>query len=140
MGSGGKDTMLGGAGADLLKGNVGSDRLTGEAGADTFEFNATLNATSNLDRIMDFVTGVDQIQLDRTVFTKIGLGDLALGAFHKGAGVTGAHDAGDRIIYNTTTGNLYYDADGSAAASSAILFATLAGSPALAYTDFFIVG
>ena len=139
VGSGGKDTLVGGAGADLLKGNGGGDRLTGEAGADTFEFNATLNASSNLDRIMDFVTGVDEIQLDRTVFPTIGLGDLALGAFYKGAGVTGAHDAGDRIVYNTTTGNLYYDADGSGAGSSAILFATLAGSPGLAYTDFFIV-
>jgi Ca2+-binding RTX toxin-like protein len=81
------------------------------------------------------VTGVDQMQLDRSVFTKIALGDLAPGAFYRG---TAAHDAGDRIIYNTGTGSLYYDADGNGAGAS-ILFATLAGAPSVSYTDFFII-
>jgi serralysin len=78
---------------------------------------------------------VDTIRLDRTVFTTLALGDLAQGAYYEGAA---AHDLNDRIVYNAGTGNLYYDANGSAAGGS-VLFATLAGAPALAYTDFFIV-
>jgi Ca2+-binding RTX toxin-like protein len=135
VGSGGKDTLTGGSGADLLRGNGGGDRLTGEGGADDFEFGAALNASSNVDRVMDFVTGVDEIRLDRTVFTHIALGELAQGQYYEG---TAAHDAGDRIIYNSGTGNLYYDADGSGA-GAAIVFATLSGSPNLTAADFFIV-
>jgi len=137
VGSTGKDTLSGGSGADVLRGSGGGDRLTGEAGADTFEFANALNASSNVDRITDFASGVDTIQLDRTIFN-IALGDLAQGQYYEGVA---AHDAGDRIIYDASgaTGRLYYDADGSNAASSAILFATFTGTPTVAYTDFFII-
>jgi serralysin len=59
-------------------------------------------------------------------------------AFHAGAGVTTAHDAGERILYDNGTGNLYYDADGTGAAA-AKLFATLSSVPTIAASDFFIV-
>jgi cysteinyl-tRNA synthetase len=52
--------------------------------------------------------------------------------------VSGA-DAGDRLVYNSTTGALYYDADGSGK-MGAVKIATLDliddARPELTYTDF----
>jgi Ca2+-binding RTX toxin-like protein len=52
--------------------------------------------------------------------------------------VSGA-DAGDRLVYDSTTGTLYYDADGSGK-MGAVKIATLdlidGGVPALTHTDF----
>ena len=49
-----------------------------------------------------------------------------------------ATQADDRIIYNMTTGNLYYDADG-AGAGNAIHLAWLAGAPALEADDIVVI-
>ena len=67
--------------------------------------------------------------LDNDVFTTLaGLGTLKANAFWQrsgsGAANTLAHDADDRIVFNTTTKGLYYDADGVGGAAS-IQFATL---------------
>ena len=43
------------------------------------------------------------------------------------AGASAGHDASDRLIFDTTTGNLYYDADGDGA-GTAQLVATLASA------------
>ena len=56
-------------------------------------------------------------------------------AFDAGAA---AHDASDRIIYNSSNGNLYYDADGSGP-TAAILFAHVAEGTPLTSADFVIV-
>ena len=50
----------------------------------------------------------------------------------------GQVDATDRIIYNSTTGAIYYDADGSGS-GAAIQFAILTGAPSLLFDDFLIV-
>jgi Ca2+-binding RTX toxin-like protein len=56
-----------------------------------------------------------------------------------GAGLSTAGDADDRIVYNTTTGTLYYDPDGTGAAA-ATAFAVLSTQPTLTAGDFLIVG
>jgi Ca2+-binding RTX toxin-like protein len=62
----GKDTLTGGDGADLIQGGEGVDVLTGGAGADTFRYAGQYDATSQLpDRILDFASGVDKIDLTR---------------------------------------------------------------------------
>jgi len=140
-GNNGRDTLSGSIGNDILRGGTGNDRLTGGAGLDRFDFNTVLNASTNVDRISDFSVADDVMRLDNDVFTAFTQVNVALAAaaFNKGAGMTVAQDASDRIIYNTTSGNLYYDADGTGSAT-AKLFATLATHPAtLTAADFFIV-
>ena len=54
------NTLNGGAGADTLKGGQGNDVLTGGLGADRFVFETGPGS----DRISDFQSGVDKIDLD----------------------------------------------------------------------------
>jgi Ca2+-binding RTX toxin-like protein len=140
-GKGSNDKLLGGSGNDQLYGGTSKDVLNGGGGADKFYFD-TATGSTNIDTIQDFVSGVDQIVLDDDIFSALGItgtaagANLTLGKFWVG---TAAHDTSDRIIYDSGTGRLYYDADGNGDESQQVLIATLAGDPALAVTDFKIV-
>jgi Ca2+-binding RTX toxin-like protein len=127
--------VKGGAGADRLIGGTGTDLLRGGLGGDDFHFNAPLNSGSNVDRIADFNVSADQIELENSVFTALSGSSLSSSAFYVGSQ---AHDSSDRIIYNSESGALYYDANGDAAGSS-VQFATLAAHLALTASDFLIV-
>jgi serralysin len=134
----GADFLYGAEGNDTLWGGGGIDTLWGGAGADTFVFREM--GTTNADRVSGFVRGTHKIQLDDAAFTAIG----AQGTFASGDGrfwfsSTGtAHDANDRVLYNTSTGSLYYDADGSGE-GAAELIATFAGNPLIAATDIVVI-
>ena len=104
-----------------------------------FIFNTT--TSSNIDTILDFVTGTDKIQLSKSIFANAGAtGNLTNNAFWSAAGAVTGHDADDRVVYNTTTGALYYDADGSGS-GAAVQIALLGTSshPTIAYTDFAVI-
>ncbi len=132
------NTLNGLAGSDTLNGGLGNDTLTGGANADNFVFNTALNAASNRDTITDFVAE-DTIRLENAIFTALTTtGTLASGAFYAAAGATAAHDADDRIIYNTTTGALYYDANGTGS-GAAVQFATLSTHPGLTNADIVVI-
>ena len=134
-GNGGNDTLLGLGGNDRLFGGAGNDVLTGGAGHDLFYFNTAL--TANVDTITDFNVADDTIVLDHAIFAALAAGTLAAGAF--AANTTGlAGDASDRIIYETDTGKLFYDANGSAA-GGAVQFATVGHDLALTYNDFLVI-
>jgi Ca2+-binding RTX toxin-like protein len=126
--------VLGNAGANVLDGKGGADTLVGYGGADTFAFTSALGG-GNVDVVADFVSGTDKIALDDAVFTALGLGALSANAFVIGSA---ALDADDRIIYNTSNGGLYYDADG-AGGQAAILFGYLSGVPAITASDFTVI-
>ncbi|BAL26797.1 calcium-binding protein [Azoarcus sp. KH32C] len=129
---------IGNAAANTLVGNSGNNVLTGGAGNDIFRFDTTLNASTNLDTITDFASGADHIQLENAIFTSLtATGTLNADWFISGAGVTAAADANDYLIYNSTTGALYYDQDGNGA-GQAVQFATLSGSSSLSASDFLI--
>ena len=133
----GADTVLGAAGKDTINGGLDNDQLTGGAGADTFVFNTPLSST-NIDTITDFVHGTDKIQLARSIMATVGgLGVLKSADFKLS---TAKLDASDRIIYNKTTGDLFYDSDGSGG-GLAIKIAIIGASshPTLSNTDFIIV-
>ena len=114
------NVLNGGAGNDVLTGGGGNDTLVGGLGSDFFVFIVAANATSNRDTVADFQSGLDKIQLSRSVFTALGTASATLseGQFWSGAGVVKGHDANDRVLYNTSTGALYYDADGSGSAAA----------------------
>jgi Ca2+-binding RTX toxin-like protein len=129
-GQGGNDTLAGGAGVDTLWGGFGSDAFVfREAGS------------ANADRLNDFATGEDRIHLDDAFFTNIGApGQFADGdqRFWVGAGVNSGHDADDRLVFNTSTGQLYYDADGSGAGAAQLVATILNGVMPWA-TDFVVI-
>ena len=130
--------LTGQGGADTLWGAGGVDTLWGGNGGDFFEFREA--GALHADRVSDFVSGSDKVQLDDGSFANIG----ALGSFSAGdarfwassAGV--AHDASDRVIYDTDSGQVYYDADGSGG-GAAQLVAIVVGAPAFAATDLQVI-
>ena len=127
--------LTGNAGANVLSGNAASNVLTGLGGADVFYFNSALGA-GNIDSIADFVAVDDTIWLQDSVMTALGAtGVLTAGAFFAGAA---AHDATDRIIYNASTGALFYDSNGNLAGGSQQI-ATLSAGLTLTNSDFVVV-
>ena len=131
-------SLIGNAGANILNGMFGNDIMTGGLNNDTFLFNTTLGA-ANRDTITDFNLAEDTIQLDDAIFAGIGAAGATLNAtLFKNLTTGGAVDATDRILYNDTTGAIFYDADGTGA-TAAIQFATLTGSPTVTNADFFVV-
>lgn len=142
-GGNGADTLQGGAGADRLFGQAGNDVLTGGGGADTltggpgadrFHFDA---ASEFGDRITDFAHGVDHIEFARAALGNlVPSGDLAASYFANGNVAT---TAGAKLLYNSATGVLRWDADGAGGAAPVVV-ATLSGAPTLSADDIFITG
>lgn len=127
-GLGGNDTITGEGGADILTGGAGNDSITGGTGADQFKFN---NPNDKTDKISDFAVGSDKIiisasgfgggltagvSLTSTQFLKVTLGSTPT-------------TINQRFIYNSTTGDLFFDRDGSRTTSATVKIATLNGSP-----------
>ena len=129
------NVLSGGAGNDTLSGGLGKDVLTGGAGADVFVFDTALGGR-NIDRITDFTVEEDTIFLDHLIFTGLAEGQLSASAFTSGE--TGiATETSHRIIYETGTGRLYFDADGSGSGSG-VHFATMTANLELTAFDFFV--
>ncbi|MDT8759321.1 hypothetical protein MZO42_11485 [Sphingomonas psychrotolerans] len=127
------NNIYGDAGANVLDGKGGADTLYGFSGADKFQFSTTLQPGMAPTVIGDFVSGMDKIALDDAVFGGIA-GNALSSMFVTG---TAAADADDRLIYDSATGALWYDADGTGA-GAAIHFAILQGHPTLTAGDFLI--
>ena len=141
-GSTGNDKISGGGGNDTIRGGSGNDTLTGGAGTDYFFFDVAPNATTNLDTIKDFAAAQgegDILRLFHSAFTALE-GSVESDEFFSAAGAVAAETSLHRLIYNTTTGALYYDADGSGVSFNPIQFATLIGAPNLTFEDFSVFG
>jgi Ca2+-binding RTX toxin-like protein len=129
---------LGGAGNDILVGGYGSDNdtLTGGRGADRFFFNTPFDG---LDRITDFVPGEDKIGISVfgfNLFWTPGQTARAVTAdeFHIGAA---AADDSTRFIYNSTTGGLFFDRDGTGGIAP-VQIATLSSGLAMTNADILV--
>lgn len=141
-GMAGTDTLIGNGGADKLYGGVGNDVLTGGAGIDKFVFDTTRNASTNVDTIKDFAHGTDRILLDDD-FYKVGITGTNAGVALKAGKFclgTEAQDQYDRIIYDQSTGALYYDPDGTGTGAQ-VQFAWMGTTthPELSASDFLVI-
>jgi Ca2+-binding RTX toxin-like protein len=131
------NTLVGNSRNNVFDGMAGADVMTGGAGSDTFGFTTSLVA-GNVDTITDFNVADDKIRLTHTIFNTIaGIGALSADQFTANASGT-AQDANDRIIYETDTGKLFYDSNGSAAGDSA-QFAKLSPGLELSNANFFVI-
>lgn len=131
------NTIIGNNGDNVLKGGAGKDVLTGGLGADTFVFDV-LETTANKDTIKDFVSGTDHIELATSAFSALsgyGLGTLDPGELSYG---TKALTTNDHLIYNSSTGALYFDVDGVGGAAQ-IQIAVLSNHAALSAGDFILI-
>ena len=117
---------------NFLIGGSGNDMLVGGGGNDTFRFITALGP-GNVDRISDFASG-DSIQLDHIVFAGLALGQLSASAFAYDT----ATGAGPQVVYDHSTGALFFDSNG-AAAGGATRFASLTGAPGLDASDFKVI-
>ncbi|MCA2865597.1 MAG: M10 family metallopeptidase C-terminal domain-containing protein, partial [Microcystis sp. M110S1] len=64
-GNAANNVIIGGGGDDILIGGLGSDQLTGGEGRDRFIFNSVdeIGQGANQDKILDFNTGLDTIDI-----------------------------------------------------------------------------
>ncbi len=119
-GLGGNDKLLGGNGNDQLKGGGGNDTLTGGAGNDKFFFDTALNASTNKDTILDFTHGGtfttgDKIVLKSSLFHNLTIQNGIGNHLDIVGNSDGAQGLQDWIVYDPTSGALFYDSNGSAA-------------------------
>ena len=134
-GAAGNDQLNGFAGNDVLVGGAGSDRLSGGLGADAFVFN-TAPGAGQIDFITDYNVAADTIRLENGVFTALGAAGVLSAAQFRVAAT--AQDANDHVLYDSSTGGLFYDADGNGGGAR-VQIATLTAGLALSNQDFLIV-
>ena len=133
-GGSGNDKLFGKDGDDFLFGGPGNDVLAPSDGADRLYFDTRLNADKNVDHVQGFDLS-DTFYLDRGIFPTIAPGYLTDEAFVIGPKAT---EPDDRIIYQKSTGKLFFDADGSKDNHHQILFAVVDNKADLNYSDFYI--
>lgn len=134
-GGDGNDAIYGGFGKNHLSGNTGIDSLYGGSGPDDFNFHEL--GAENRDVIFGFSHAQsDEIWLD-SQWGGLSAEFLTAAQFRSGAGVTTATTAAQRVLYNTSTGELRYDADG-AGGNDAVIFAVLSNKASLTFEDFHV--
>jgi len=133
-GNDGNDLLLGGNGRDDLNGGNGNDTLSGGSGADLFVFEGV---NLGIDTISDFNSAeADKIQLSASGFSFGSIsGVLNSDRFAIGSAATTARE---RIIYDPTSGAIFFDSDGSGVQQQ-IQFANVGNNLALTNSDFIVV-
>jgi Ca2+-binding RTX toxin-like protein len=135
VGTSGADVLVGGGGADSLTGGPGTDVITLGDGSDTVIFDSLIGS----DIVTDYSVADDSVQLSKATFAALGaVGALLSAEFYSAAGAVAGADASDRMVYDSASGRLYYDADGSGAIG-AVLIGTFIGSPTLTHSEFAII-
>ncbi len=133
-GGAGKDYLVGGFGNDIYVGGDGVDTIVGGTGLDFIRFNA-LSEIGDNGGVFDI--GDDTIQLEGSVFGGLAAAtEVAENRLEVGTSST-ATAAATRFIFETDTGILWFDADGtgSTAAVEIIDFSKTTASIDGAFTN-----
>jgi microcystin-dependent protein len=125
-GNAANNVITGGNGNDILFGLDGADTLNGGAGADRYSY---VGGETGVDTIVGFVSGTDRIVLSLTGFVH-----TAQIEFFQGAAPV-AFNANSTFLYNSTSGIVSYDPDGTGA-GAAIQLANIGTGLTTAFTDF----
>ncbi|PZD73400.1 Bifunctional hemolysin/adenylate cyclase [Acaryochloris thomasi RCC1774] len=114
-GQSGFDVLLGGSGNDILVGGSNNDTLTGGIGADTYRFDTGFNSLGT-DTITDFASN-DVLELSQSVFDLGGVAgtNIVASEFATVNSLVAAENSAALIVYNRNTGDLFFNANGSAA-------------------------
>ena len=143
----GNDIIQGGDGFDTLTGGQGNDWLAGGNDSDRFIFdhNSAFNSTEmGVDTIKDFSSAeIDKIILSKATFTSlnstVGNGFSVAGEFAIVSSDVDAAISSAEIVYNSSTGGLFYNQNGSSAGlGSGSQFAIFEDAPALQADDFIL--
>ncbi|OYD86969.1 calcium-binding protein [Nostoc sp. 'Peltigera membranacea cyanobiont' 213] len=128
------DLIVGSNGNDTLTGGKGNDSLIGGNGTDTFVF---YNYNEGVDDLYDFNATNDLIQISAVYFAGgLSSGSLSANQFTIG---TSATTTNQRFIYNSATGGLFFDLDGSASGFTQVKFAQLSAGLSLTENNFVVV-
>jgi Ca2+-binding RTX toxin-like protein len=143
FGTSDSESLIGTKYNDVLIGFGGNDKLTGGAGADRFRF---YSASEGIDKITDFNPATEKIELYQAGFggnslywqwnntdpTKQFDKLLSPGVFQLGSS---ASNSDHRIIYNSSTGDIFFDPDGTGSQAQ-VKFAQLTAGLNLNNTNF----
>ncbi|MEH2216983.1 MAG: calcium-binding protein [Nostoc sp.] len=127
------DNIVGNNGNDTLNGGGGNDILTGGNGNDTFAFSSY---DEGIDTIYDFNATNELIQVS-AFYSGGGLstGSLSANQFTIG---TSATTSAQRLIYDSSTGGLFFDQDGSEGGFTQVKFAQLSVGLSLTNNNFVV--
>ncbi|MDJ0553678.1 MAG: alkaline phosphatase [Microcoleaceae cyanobacterium MO_207.B10] len=139
-GGAGNDTIEAGIGRDRLNGGRGNDELTGGGSIDRFIFNTNRPFASQdlgVDTITDLQPDLDLILVDTRTFTEITTASGGnIGNEFQTVSSNPATSSGI-IVYDSSTGGLFYNANGSAAGlGDGGQFAILSDNPTLTADNF----
>lgn len=137
-GRAGEDVIRGAAGRDTLNGGMGNDSLSGGSERDVFRFDSTPDSLTNRDLVTDFLSGIDRLSFSKAVYPGFSAKATSVnsGQFLRGAGVKTAATTSQRFLYDTSTGILCFDRDGSLGSYAPIQVAVLAANTPLLFSDF----
>lgn len=131
-------TVIGHTGNDTFTGSAKNDLLTGGTGNNTFVMTGVTAATNGSDTITDFTAGTDKIVISLMAVNTVANASLLEGALTIDNFITGpgaiADTGSSYFAYDTTTGTLSFDADGTGA-GEAVALVILTGAPTLAASD-----
>jgi Ca2+-binding RTX toxin-like protein len=125
------DKLTGNSGNNVFVGGAGNDTLSGGAGNDLFRF---YSLNDGVDRLIDFATGQDKIQVLGSSFGNLAPGALSFEHFALAGQSMGALPT---FLYDGSSGALSFDLDGSG--SEAAVQIALIGTKAFSVADIQIV-
>jgi Ca2+-binding RTX toxin-like protein len=130
----GDNLLIGGDGNDILTGGNGNDSLYGGNGTDTFAF---YDYEGGVNTIYDFNATNELIQVlpYSSLSEGLSIGSLQTSQFTIGTSATTSEEL---FIYNSATGALYFDKDGSATGFSQVQFAQLSTGLSLTNNNFVV--